>query len=113
MQTAGQQHRNKDWRGDGKDKQALAPAAQPPAQKGGQRHDQCDLEHPENIAVKARVPVADRAAEHPVRDRPELAAGVVVMGQEVRKGMQETGASEGAQDELFCAKSLAQAALPR
>ncbi len=55
---------------------------------------------PEDISVEPRVPIADRTADTPVRDGPELAAGVIVMGQEIRKGMQETGTRKGAQDDL-------------
>ena len=44
---------------------------------GGQPHDQRNFEHPEGLAVELRIPIADRTAENPVRDRPELAAGII------------------------------------
>ncbi len=110
MQAAGHQNWKQDRRGDDKDQQTLPPSRQPPTQEGGQRHDQGDLEQPENIAVEPRVPIADRTAEHPVRDGPELAAGVIVMGQEIRKGMQETGTRKARR--MICLRQTANPSSP-
>lgn len=99
VQAAGEQDRRQQGRRNGKDQCTVAPSFQTPAKKAGQPHDQRNFEYPEGLAVELRISIADRTAENPVRDRPELAAGIIVMCQKVRKGMQKTGAREGAQDQ--------------
>lgn len=104
MQAAGDDNRYNDQRGKGKNGGPLPEAREGSAQVCGQHDHQSDLEHGEHIAEGARVPVADRAAEDPAGNRPELAAGVVVMGQEVRKGVKQAGSDEVAQDSAAAPK---------
>ena len=58
------------------------------------------LHHADDTAVIVRVPVADRTAEYPVRHGPELAAGIVMMGDEVGGRMQKAGSCKGGQNEV-------------
>lgn len=98
MEAAGKKDRQRDYRGKHNDQPSLPKACRPPAQESCQNDDQTEFEQGKDVAVKAGVPIADRAAEHPFRDWPELTTGVVVMGQKVGGGVQETGTREGTQD---------------
>ena len=74
---------------NGNEQGPLPCASLPPEQERYEEHNECELKYAENVAVVTSVPIADWAAEGPIRNRPKLASCVVMVGQEVRECMQQ------------------------
>lgn len=104
MEAAGENHRHHDQGYGREDQRSLPCPLEPPTQEESEQDNQPDLEDRENVAVEALVPVADRATVDPVRHWPELAAGVLVMGYEIRYSVKQAGARESARQDAAAPK---------
>lgn len=74
------------------------PAGTAPPEQDREDQAQRELQRPDEVTVTLAVILAERTAEDPVAEAPELAAGVFVVQDEIKGQVQEPARSEGVEN---------------
>ena len=60
-----------------------------PDEVGRHRHDEHELDHPNDLAAAGTVPIRDRRIELRICDRPEMHPRVFIVQWEIQQNMQK------------------------